>query len=1162
MLIPTATGRRCTLWMLLILSTQLSADRSAEAQQEGPSTREQIETKFSDIQAEIDRLREEEQTKVADELSASLNELRELLSGGYRIAKSDTPESHVVMVREAGIAPPGVLKGADRFKKGYVEVQVADLGCPVILVLGGDRAIHWRVKVANGVRLHAVVLTGREGAQSVDGHPAGTLVFDENAAPIPFAYSQRHESFGLMKEAVRQFTGQPVSTFHGRTEASSQPVVISSQNSEWRAQHLLHRVTELHQQARKSEMKRQRAALAELKFKALWFIRQQNRSGGGGRNTTSMADFTIDGPIESSLRPTFGPLRHYVDLPAEKTKFGIDHWTQLVIVEQGAEDLQEVPLDPQIEGLRRLNCLAWDSKRNRLVFPSRDRKPELFALDMKTVQWSKFGTSHNRLGALTYDAKADVFYGIPLLDTYRFRNGYEKGITEIERISADGSGTRRIGLSEAILPFWGDHGGIQLRLVDDRLVIVVPPIPEPDGRMLTRLYVVNPQSGDVLYSGLARVHDGKGQSQPKSKPATNGLLARFNRKVAEVHAAIASLREIEKNGPAEQLASKLDQVVSIARGLEEDELSIDPVLCLVGTHSGDKAVVQVTQTNRPVVLAVSSYNRSTWKVEVAPDAQVLKVIAAGYHEQFVEGLPEGVPVETYSYDQRNDGFYVDEEDDPKLPRAVERLREVTGLELSTFLVTRDHGSIEVGPGNATWQLKRALARMDDLLKEASELTAVKDDDPIANLRFYGQWAVREPHPQIPGMWQMKGQYLAQFTSRGPVYSSMVSLTSGNRPLAASADGKHAYALGDGGIIRINPQSGGTTAIPLGENMPPFSHPRAVAVDTSRNRALVASLGGDGVLYAYDFEKKKWSASSLGGIDLMGLAWLSKTDTLYGLTRDFGDERLKLARLTSHGVMLESVALAGRIPELAGHRGRAQLASAGELLVIQTFPGDGRIARAPSQGKIYVVNPTDGSIVHSAIPEPHPGHEDFTTEQLTELWGQLRDGRAEHADRLAWRLAAGGDRAVQFLADVLHPAESNIDEEAVQALIAQLGSREFAKREAAQKKLAEIGSGAEPLLRDALKQTRLVELRRRISSLLQSWQDGEPASPEKRRELLAVTTLERIASPAARRLLSNLASGAATDLTTRHSKSALERLTGEGPGVLRAVPKTVDDAETP
>jgi hypothetical protein len=80
-----------------------------------------------------------------------------------------------------------------------------------------------------------------------------------------------------------------------------------------------------------------------------------------------------------------------------------------------------------------------------------------------------------------------------------------------------------------------------------------------------------------------------------------------------------------------------------------------------------------------------------------------------------------------------------------------------------------------------------------------------------------------------------------------------------------------------------------------------------------------------------------------------------------------------------------------------------------------------------------------------------------------------------------------------------------------------------------------------VLREALTKTPSAEARRRIERVLEL---AGPATPERRREVRAVETLERLGSPEAQRLLSSLAGGAEGALLTREARSSTERITGK------------------
>jgi hypothetical protein len=108
-----------------------------------------------------------------------------------------------------------------------------------------------------------------------------------------------------------------------------------------------------------------------------------------------------------------------------------------------------------------------------------------------------------------------------------------------------------------------------------------------------------------------------------------------------------------------------------------------------------------------------------------------------------------------------------------------------------------------------------------------------------------------------------------------------------------------------------------------------------------------------------------------------------------------------------------------------------------------------------------------------------------------------------------------------------------------ALLADLDSSEFRKREAAAARLRELGDRAGGALREALKAGPSLDKRRRLESLLRALEG--PPSGEALRELRAVAVLERVGTPEARGLLKELARGGADARLTREAKASVERL---------------------
>src|SRR5206468_6745945 len=149
---------------------------------------------------------------------------------------------------------------------------------------------------------------------------------------------------------------------------------------------------------------------------------------------------------------------------------------------------------------------------------------------------------------------------------------------------------------------------------------------------------------------------------------------------------------------------------------------------------------------------------------------------------------------------------------------------------------------------------------------------------------------------------------------------------------------------------------------------------------------------------------------------------------------------------------------------------------------------------------------------------------LNAKEIAGLWADLADADAAKAWRAVWRLSESADEVVAFLRGKVKLA-AGAPAEVTGPLLADLGSEVFAKREAATKRLKDLGHDAEPALRQRLKANPPLEERQRIDALLKALvQTPLPLTPEGLRDVRAVAVLARINSPEARRILQELSSG--------------------------------------
>src|SRR5207244_3475038 len=137
------------------------------------------------------------------------------------------------------------------------------------------------------------------------------------------------------------------------------------------------------------------------------------------------------------------------------------------------------------------------------------------------------------------------------------------------------------------------------------------------------------------------------------------------------------------------------------------------------------------------------------------------------------------------------------------------------------------------------------------------------------------------------------------------------------------------------------------------------------------------------------------------------------------------------------------------------------------------------------------------------------------------------------------LVGAPDQAVPLLREQLKPVMP-VDAKLMAGLIAGLGSDQFEDRAAAFRELRALGERAAGPLRQAMKVTTELELRRRLEQLLDE-AERDAQGPDRTRLRRAIQVLELARTPAARQLLRTLAEGAPGAPLTESAKGALDRL---------------------
>jgi WD40 repeat protein len=196
-----------------------------------------------------------------------------------------------------------------------------------------------------------------------------------------------------------------------------------------------------------------------------------------------------------------------------------------------------------------------------------------------------------------------------------------------------------------------------------------------------------------------------------------------------------------------------------------------------------------------------------------------------------------------------------------------------------------------------------------------------------------------------------------------------------------------------------------------------------------------------------------------------------------------------------------------------------------------------VAFAPD-GRTLVTAGSDGTALVWDVTGLAGKQARLSPRQCEESWAELADPDPARAYRAGWALTASPE-GMRFLRKQFRPAAA-VAAEQMARWIRELDDDDFAVRSAALAALAGLGGRAEKALRQALAGKPSLEARRRLRALLRG-PDSQELSPAERRSLRAVAALESAATPAARRLLADLAGGAAGTVRTSEAKAALERL---------------------
>jgi WD40 repeat protein len=226
----------------------------------------------------------------------------------------------------------------------------------------------------------------------------------------------------------------------------------------------------------------------------------------------------------------------------------------------------------------------------------------------------------------------------------------------------------------------------------------------------------------------------------------------------------------------------------------------------------------------------------------------------------------------------------------------------------------------------------------------------------------------------------------------------------------------------------------------------------------------------------------------------------------------------------------------RLWELASGKVRAVLTGhkEGGTLAL-AFSPDGRLLASGGADTVVLLHDATGAAAAARLPGGRP-----TPARLAAWWADLGEGDAAKAGRAMARLLAWPAEAAALLGKELRPAAGQApDAKDVRRWVGELGADAFETRQKATRALAGAGRAVRAELLAARATAEDPEQRRRLDELLRGIERGPLA--DKVRPVRAVEVLERLGTPAARRVLRKVAGGNPAARLTAEAQEALKRL---------------------
>ena len=451
----------------------------------------QFNAMVAEIRNRIDELRQSGASAQADEMTKSLEKFNQLPAAKYSDVKTPDPEVHVVGVYEAA--------SSRNHTNAPAKVRVTYTGGPIVLVLTSYEPVAWDVELADGVQVQTAIVCGYY-RQEVRGLPESVPVLNNSheggsQGPRFYCYSKTSDGYSALLKGVRELSGLEVTSFQGAYRYPGTPFLIGPDNHDWRYQHIIAQMRDLHAEATQPATEQTKQAANELRFSAM-SVAGADRYGHGG--TASFGEFNVNGPIMSKMAPLPRGCNRVILDPRHSVYYAISGHGLIRFEKASSYEergpFSELPMPVELPRLSWPCGLTFDTKRNRVLIATLGGEGFLYSYEPDTSKWSILASLQNvDYSGITYAPESDRLFGLAM-------SIGESSRPRLHRLTAEGAVEKTIEIGDP-MPAVRHLTNCQLAITKDKLVILGPaPVSgEEHSAPTTHAYVVHPETGEVTY---------------------------------------------------------------------------------------------------------------------------------------------------------------------------------------------------------------------------------------------------------------------------------------------------------------------------------------------------------------------------------------------------------------------------------------------------------------------------------------------------------------------------------------------------------------------------------------------------------------------------------------------------------------------------------------